>query len=232
MSNPNLALLTAMAKRLRPLLEELVFVGGCTTGLLVSDTASAPIRPTTDVDVMVEIVSRAAYYTLAERLRELGFQEDTADNAPICRWIIDSMVLDVLPTDPAILGFSNRWYPDALQAAQPFVLAEGLVIRLITAPHFLATKLEAFYGRGQGDFLFSHDLEDIVTVIDGRPALADEIQAANPALRAYLAAEFAALLRQSAFHDALPGFLPGDNASQQRLPGVIQLIGKIANLDG
>lgn len=104
------------------------------------------------------------------------------------------------------------------------------MIRLITAPHFLATKLEAFYGRGQGDFLFSHDLEDIVTVIDGRPALVDEIQVANPALRAYLAAEFATLLRQSVFHDALPGFLPGDSASQQRLPGLIQLIGKIANL--
>lgn len=100
MSNPNLELLTAMAKRLRPLLEELVFVGGCSTGLLVSDTASAPIRPTTDVDVMVEIVSRGAYYALAERLREIGFQEDTSDNAPICRWIIDSMVLDVLPRIP------------------------------------------------------------------------------------------------------------------------------------
>lgn len=230
MTNPNLTLLALMAQRLQPLLHEIVFVGGCATGLLVTDTASAPVRMTTDVDAMAEIVSRAAYYELADRLKALGFQEDTSDGAPVCRWTHGQLILDLLPTDPRILGFSNRWYAAAVRGAQAFALNEALTLRLITPPYFIATKIEAFHGRGQGDYLFSHDLEDIITIIDGRPSLADEINAVEPELRHYLAAEISALLQAPAFLDALPGLLPGDRASQQRLPAVLTKLQTIANL--
>ncbi len=81
-----------------------------------------------------------------------------------------------------------------------------------------ATKLEAFYGRGGGDFLASHDLEDLAVVIDGRPELVDEVAACEAALRAYLADEIGSLLRNAAFLEALSGHLPGDETSQARLP--------------
>jgi hypothetical protein len=83
-----------MAARLKPLLPEIVFVGGCTTGLLISDPAASPVRATDDVDVIVEVASYAEYARFSKRLRNLGFSEDSSEGAPICRWLIDQMKLD------------------------------------------------------------------------------------------------------------------------------------------
>lgn len=229
MINPNLELLRQMARRLAPLLDQVVFLGGCVTGLLLTDQASPPVRPTTDVDVMAEIASRVDYYQFAEQLRSIGFREDTTDGAPICRWQVDGMELDVMPTSPDILGFSNRWYPEAMQHAVPYSLDDNLIIKVITAPYFLATKLEAFHGRGNGDYLFSHDLEDFITVIDGRPELLTEIADSSNALQDYLATEVRQLLASPVFLDALPGYLPGDAASQLRLPILLTRLQQIAS---
>ena len=56
---------------------------------------------------------------------------------------------------------------------------------MITAPYFLATKFEAFHGRGNSDYRMSHDLEDIVTVIDGRPELASEVEKTDHAVAGF-----------------------------------------------
>lgn len=230
MNNPNLELLRQMARRLEPLLDQVVFLGGCVTGLLLTDPASPPVRPTTDVDVMAEIASRVDYYQLSEQLRTMGFREHMADGAPICRWMVDGMELDIMPTSPDILGFSNRWYPEAMQHAIPYQLDEALIIRVITAPYFLATKLEAFYGRGNGDYLFSHDLEDFITVIDGRPELLLEITSSPRALQDYLAKEIQQLMAKPVFLDAMPGYLPGDSASQRRLPALFKQLRNISSI--
>jgi len=100
----NRQLLAAMVARLKPLLPEIVFVGGCTTGLLITDPAASPVRATDDVDVIVEVASYAEYARFSKRLRNLGFSEDSSEGAPICRWLIDRMKLDVMPTDETILG--------------------------------------------------------------------------------------------------------------------------------
>src|ERR1700761_3211583 len=113
MLNPNLALLEIAAVKLKPLLEEVVFVGGCATGLLITDPGAAAVRGTYDVDVITEIASYADYVVFSERLRALGFNEDSREGAPLCRWQHGDLVLDVMPLDASILGFSNRWYPDA-----------------------------------------------------------------------------------------------------------------------
>ena len=75
----------AVARRLGPLLPRFVFVGGCATGLLITDPASAPVRVTKDVDVIAELASYGEYSTLGERLRGLGFREDDSEGAPVCR---------------------------------------------------------------------------------------------------------------------------------------------------
>lgn len=90
-----------------------------------------------------------------------------------------------MPTDPAILGFSNRWYPEAVKTATHVRLSDRILIRVISAPSFVATKLEAFVSRGGSDILSSHDLEDILNVIDGRPSIVDEMTAATDALQGY-----------------------------------------------
>lgn len=227
--NPNLLILERAAAQLGSLLEEVVFLGGCATGLLITDRAAAPIRATTDVDVITDVAAVGDYYRLAERLREQGFREDVSEGAPVCRWLCESVVLDVMPTDPAVLGFGSPWYSPALEASELVALPSGQGIRMVTAPYFLATKLAAFDGRGEGDYLLSHDMEDIVAVLDGRAELLEELPQVDRKLREHLAARFAALLADSAFRDALPGHLPGDAASQARLP---ILIGRIESLAG
>jgi hypothetical protein len=56
--------------------------------------------------------------------------------------------LDVLPSQPGILSFHNRWYPLAITTAAAYQLPAGTSIQLVTAPLFIATKLEAFRDRG------------------------------------------------------------------------------------
>jgi hypothetical protein len=109
-------------------------------------------------------------------------------------------------------------------------LPSGKSINLISAPIFVATKLEAFRGRGRGDFLLSHDIEDIVTVVDGRESLVTEAQTAPAELRNYLAEELRRLLNSDEFLDALVGHLPRDPVSQSRTPIVIYRLEALAAL--
>lgn len=138
------------------------------------------MRGTLDVDVIVEITTYKDYVLFSERLLRHGFSADSREGAPLCRWVQGDLTLDVMPLDETVLGFSNVWYAGALKTAQPAILPSGAVIRLITAPFFLGTKVEAFRTRGRKDFFGSHDLEDFITVIEGQQAVLEEISAAPP----------------------------------------------------
>jgi predicted nucleotidyltransferase len=230
MPHPNLELLKLTAEKLRPLLPEIVFVGGCATGLLVTDPGAAPVRATYDVDVIAEIGSYADYAIFSERLRALGFQEDIREGAPVCRWTCGPLTLDVMPLDEKILGFSNHWYGDAMQAAVAVTISENLKVRAITAPYFLGTKLEAFHGRGHLDYFASHDLEDLIAVVDGRAALLDEVAAAPEDLRMFIGNALRALVTELRFQDALPGYLLPDAASQSRIPLLLRRLEGLAKL--
>lgn len=230
-NDPNVSLIEIVAERLGDdLRENVVFVGGAVAGLLITDPAMPAIRPTEDVDLVCQAVVLSDYHRVENALRALGFAQDMRPQAPICRWQIGSVVVDVMPPLEEVLGFANRWYPHALATARPVVLPSGRPIKLIAAPVFVATKLEAFDGRGKGDFLFSHDLGDLLAVVDGRDALLDECRISAFELRGYLADRFQALLALPAFIDALPGHLPGDAASQERLPELVAKLHEIAGL--
>ena len=222
--NPNIQILEMAVAYLGPLADDMVFLGGCSTGLLLTDIAAPPIRVTQDVDVITEVASLADYHRLSGQLRKRGFKEDQSSGAPICRWVAAGVVLDVMPTRPEILGFGNEWYQPALDAAVGVELPSGKRIRMVTAPYFLATKLAAFIGRGMGDYVTSHDIEDIVAVLDGRPEIVNEVRQVNETLRKHLMARFAALLHDKNFVAALHGHLPGDTASQARAPLVMERI--------
>lgn len=224
----NIERLVAVAHRLGDLADEMVFVGGAATGLLITDPAAPDVRPTLDIDVIVEVASRAEYYRLQERLRGKGFSESMEDGI-LCRWRHGDLILDVMPTDERILGFTNRWYVDAIRFAQELDV-DDTHLKIVTGPYFLGTKLEAFRGRGQGDYMTSRDMEDIVTVLDGRSEIVDEVAHAQAGIREYLAQEFRALLSDTDFIDALPGHLPPDSVSQKRTLIVEERIRKITKL--
>jgi hypothetical protein len=230
MADPNLRLIKEAARLLMPVLDELVFVGGCTTGLFISDEGAGDVRPTFDVDAITGITSYAAYASFSERLRRLGFTEDTSEDAPLCRWLHGSTRLDVMPLDEAILGFSNRWYEAAFGSAQEYELEPDLHIKVVTPPYFCATKIEAFRGRGNGDYLGSHDLEDLITVVDGRPELVNELRSASDDVRSYIAEAISQMMKTGDFTDALPGHLLPDEASQSRVSILMERLTDISML--
>lgn len=221
MPDPNLPLLEDAVRKLAPFLDEIMFVGGVTLGLLITDEAAAPIRGTTDVDVIAEIVTYADYVAFSERLRQAHFTEDTALT---CRWHNGSLTLDVLALNKEVLGFTNIWYEPALRHASRLTLPGGQTIRVIAAPFFLGTKMEAFRGRGKMDFQASHDLEDFVAVIEGRETILQEVAESPPDLRDYLAEAAKILLAESRFLDVLPGFV----LDRERVPLIHERIASIA----
>ena len=178
----------------------------------------------------MSLLSRADYYALSEQLRDRGFSEDISEDAPLCRWRHDQIILDVMPTDESILGFGNRWYEPAMEHANSVLLPTGQSIRLISSPYFLMTKLEAVKGRGAGDYQQSHDMEDIVAVLDGRPEILEEIKLAEPGLLRELSHQFTELLKQQRFVDAVSGHMPPDEASQARVSSVLDKIKTISRI--
>jgi predicted nucleotidyltransferase len=228
--DPNLPILMGMTESLGDLCESLVFVGGCATGLLLTGPRSQAIRATQDVDVVVHAVTLADYHAVERELEARGFRHDLSPDAPICRWMMGGIALDLMPSQPGILSFHNRWYPLAGPSATPVTLPNGMEIRLISAPVFVATKFEAFHGRGGNDYLASHDLEDVITVVDGRFELVDELEQSSEELKVFVATEMSTLLQDDHFLAALPGHLPGDAASQARLPELVRRMRAIANL--
>lgn len=224
----NVKRLTAVARQLEDLLQNMVFAGGAVTELLITDPAYPDVRPTIDIDVIVEVISLTDYYKLQQRLREKGFRESMEDGA-ICRWRFREILVDFMPTDERILGFSNRWYAEAFRNARNFSI-ESLTFRLIRAPYFLGTKLEAFYGRGKSDYMISHDMEDFIAVIDGRLEIVEEILASDEKIKNYLADHCKQLFENDEFLDALPAHLPPDQASQQRVSIIEERMRLIAEM--
>jgi hypothetical protein len=142
-------LLAAVGAKLSHLPRRVVFVGGATTELFITDRAAPEVRSTLDVDVIVQASSYADYVShVRTELLAIGAREDGSDGAPLCRWVLDDVLVDVMAPDERVLGFTNRWYPDTLEHAEPRQLHDGTQILVATAPLFLATKVEAFRGRG------------------------------------------------------------------------------------
>jgi len=135
-----------------------------------------------------------------------------------------------MPLDEKVLGFSNRWYRAAMKSAAARRLACDLEIRVVTAPYYIATKLAAFKGRGKGDLFGSRDLEDPISVVDGRAELITEAQAGAADLRAYVRAGIKSLLSTPGVRDALPGYLLPDAASQSRIGIVLRRVEDLASL--
>lgn len=175
-------------------LNEVAFVGGCTTAMLVTDDAVLDdVRFTDDVDLVIELAGISAWQSLTERLAAKGFKITGQDEIN-CRFRFHDVIVDVMPSDPAVLGYANRWFVQGLANAFKYALPSGREIQIFQPAYFLATKLEAFGGRGRGD-PYHKDVEDIIVLMDGRPELQEEVRQAEPELLCYIAEKIAALSR-------------------------------------
>lgn len=200
----NLRMLEFVATKLGDIRNDVVFLGGCTTGLFLSDPNVPDVRYTLDVDCIVDVISLNQYHQLEKKLTQQGFKKSLLEDV-ICRWFYDDVILDVMPTDEKILGFSNRWYKEAIAASALYPLTDKLEIRVVTAPYFLATKFEAFKTRGKMDFYASHDFEDIVSVLDGCIEIVEEIKKSDANLREYLSDSLKEVMNSPSFKGAIPG---------------------------
>lgn len=200
--------------------------GGAVLPLLLDNPGLTPVRTTRDVDVIVEVLTRREISRMEEKLRALKFDHDMSQGAPRCRWIFEGVKVDVMPVEDPMGEMRTRWFDVAVRTVVPVRLRE-VEVRVVTAPCFVAMKMEAFSDRGQGDFVASHDVEDVIALVDGRQSLETEIAQAQPDLRDFVVKRLREWLDNPAFVEALPGHLAPDPGSQARLPLLRERLARI-----
>ncbi len=219
-------MIETVAKGLADLKEKVVFVGGATVSLYLKDEAARDVRPTDDVDCVIELTGRQDFYKLEQELEKRGFRHAMGPADPICRWKYCGIKVDVMPSDTAILGFSNRWYKEGIKrAVKKRVLSQEIF--LFPLPLFLAAKIEAFLGRGGKDFRLSHDMEDIVTVLDGQEDFTELITAPGP-VNAYLKEKIKTFLKDDSFIESLSAHLQPDPSATERARRILDFLTKIS----
>ncbi len=220
---PSLASIVAAEQVLQGALDSHVLVGGACVGFYVDDLGAAEVRPTDDVDAVVEIRTEMERIKLDEKLRAAGLEPDI--DGPICRWKHGELKIDIMPADSAILGFTNRWYKAALASSVSIALP-SLNLRIPDVCTFLGTKIEAFHGRGGEDMIASSDFEDIVRILDGCSFLLAESTLADPQVRAFVTGTFRTWLEEPGFVDAVSAHLmdSGDGARLNLVLGRIRTL--------
>lgn len=186
------------------LCQKMVFVGGCTTSLLLTDTFTIEqVRHTDDVDLIIHVLGLTPYYELQEELRSRNFKENPDVDDPICAMKLGELRVDFMPDDESILGFSNRWYREAFNTAEEYQLTPAISIKLVTPVFFIVTKLEAYLGRGKNDPLESRDIEDLLNLFSGRKELVSEIKQASEELQLFISNQIEVLLGNRDFEYAI-----------------------------
>lgn len=189
----NIVRIKAVANALNDLKEKVVFVGGATISLY-PDRAVFEVRPTDDVDVIIEILNYVDRAKLEEKLRSIGFSHDI-ESGIICRYKIQGIIVDIMPINDPSIGFTNIWYPEGFEKAVDYEVDERTIIKILSAPYFVATKLEAHKGRGKNDGRTSQDFEDIVYVLENRESIWEEMDNSDKSVKEYLQSEFKILLK-------------------------------------
>lgn len=221
----NLGMLHSIAKGLDYLLPSVVFVGGSVTELYATDPAATEVRPTDDVDCVVELVSYSAFGDLEANLRKLKFTNDTEDGI-ICRWRFMGLKVDIMPQEGAVLGFTNRWYSEGVSHTINHSFEDGTVIRVFKPAYFLASKFVAFVDRGGSDYRTSSDFEDIIYVLDNRENIVEELSKCNAEVLQFLKDECRKLVEHKGLEEAIACALPlnSDKDRNERIQDILRAI--------
>jgi predicted nucleotidyltransferase len=184
----NIVRIKAVHDLLGNLKDKVVYVGGATVSLYAQREAPE-IRETKDVDILVEIATNWDYAAVEEQLRKIGFKNDQ-NTKFVGRYILEGLIVDLMATDEKILGFSNIWYKEGFQTAIDHRIDDQVTVKIFDCPHFIASKIEAFKNRGEGDGRLSSDFEDIIFILDNRTSVWEEMEHTASPLKEYLKKEF------------------------------------------
>ncbi|MEO7976564.1 hypothetical protein [Flavobacterium sp.] len=198
----NIDVVGKVADGLKELREKVVFIGGAVISLYTDDPAADEIRPTTDIDMTIDIASYSELTAVQQRLLDLGFSPDHQGHS-IITYFYNGIAVDIMPADDSAVGVSNQWYKPGFDNLEKIELENQLVIRIFTAPYFLATKFDAFKDRGNCDYPGSHDFEDIIYLLDNRTTIVQEILNADENVKTYLINEITQLLKHRQSHEIL-----------------------------
>ncbi len=220
----NLQILESVAEGFQSMLDQVFFVGGATTVLYLDVSNRIAVRSTDDVDCVVQIGTNIEYNRLERRLEKLGFTHDVRQGAPICRWLHRGIKVDIMPSHSGVLGFSNRWYEEGIREFQQVTMDSGLKIKIFSLPYFLASKMDAFWNRGDLDYYGSKDLEDIVSVLDGREDAAREILTVDESVLRYLKEQFLRLSNDENFIQSLVGHFGYHAHPEERARRMLDLL--------
>ncbi|MEZ4790140.1 MAG: nucleotidyl transferase AbiEii/AbiGii toxin family protein [Flavobacteriales bacterium] len=209
----NIQAVQFVADGLKDLRDQVVFVGGAVISLYADDPGADTPRPTSDIDLVIEVAGYAAYALLEERLAQLGFHH-TPEEPVNCRYRFHGVTVDIMPTDVPALMPTNRWYLPGMRHAVGMALPDGTKLAALTVPYFLGTKFEAHNSRGR-DMRTSKDFEDIVFILDARLHLEEEVASAPVDIRDYLKREAQALLKDPAMREAIEGHLSPQIATER-----------------
>jgi hypothetical protein len=230
MPSTNISMLQTVANGLGNLKDDMVFVGGAVAELYASNPELSDIRPTLDVDCVIELRSKTAHAKLENDLRALGFENDTSKGAPICRWIYRGILVDVMPSDFDVMGFSNIWYAGGIENKVSKTLPDGTKILVFPPEYYLAAKFEAHKGRGGSDLRQSHDFEDIIYILDNCTELIFRVKKANEDVKTYLKVEFENLLNNKGLTEGIETSLPY-GSEEETTEIIMQLIKNIASIE-
>ena len=230
MLSTNMIMLQIVADGLKTLKDEMVFVGGSVAELYASDPTLSDIRPTLDVDCVIEIKSRLDHSKLEDNLRKIGFVNDRSENAPICRWLFCNIKVDIMPIDEEILGFSNRWYLEGVKNKMEINLVDGTSIFIFKPEYYLAAKFEAHKNRGGNDLRQDHDFEDIIYLFDNRFDIEREVQESNATVKTYLSEECKILISNRGLTEGIETALPF-GADDERVSMIKNIIVSIAEFE-
>lgn len=179
----NIAVVAEIAEALQHFKDTVVFVGGAIVSLYTDDPAADEIRPTQDVDMTLNVINLGEWRIIQEELSELGFHPDPFGHA-ICSYKYNDIPVDIMAAEDGPLGPANKWFKIGFNNLWT-VMAKDQEIRILSAPCYLATKFEAFKDRGK-DYRTSHDIEDIIYIMDNRTTIVEEVNESKDSIKAFI----------------------------------------------
>ena len=219
----NLERLMKVAHGLGDLLDHVVFVGGSVVELYIDDPGAPEVRPTIDVDCVVEPLIAADLQGFEAALEKHGFRHDMSEGAHAWRWTYQGTQVDIITVSGQSKGMENQWYAEGVRHRIIREIPGGIQINVMPLPYFMATKLEAAMSRGWDDLRISHDFEDIVFLLDSCSTVLAEIRGSERDLRTYLADSATKLLGRSDLSEAIEAVLPrGSEGRVSRTQGLIE----------
>lgn len=202
----NNAIIKRVANALGELNEKVIYVGGATVSLYVNDPAADDVRPTKDVDISIKVASFVELEDIREQLTDKGFIQ-SSDLDVICRFKLEDILVDVMATKPIAWAPANPWFEKGFEKLEK-TKVNDITIQIMPLTFFLASKFTAFHDRGGNDPRFSHDLEDIIYIIDNRTDWHQIlINEQDQEVKEFLINEFRNILTSNKIQEAILGNL-------------------------